>query len=52
MSLQDLVDGRFGGTSPDWALIGAGSPQVGCHEPEIGSSQSLKISFGGKIRDF
>jgi hypothetical protein len=26
MSLQDLVDGHFGGTSPTWAFIGVGIP--------------------------
>jgi hypothetical protein len=51
LSLQDLVGGHFGGTSPTWAFIGARSPLVGCHGPDLGAVQERNIAFGGKGRD-
>ena len=51
MSLQDLVGGRFGGTSPTWAFIGVGNPLDGCHGPDLGEIQEMNVAFGGKGRD-
>jgi hypothetical protein len=51
LSLQDLVDGHFGGTSPTWAFIGTGIPAVGCIGPDLGEIQEMSVSFGGKGRD-
>ena len=45
---KTLFDGQFGGTSPSWAFIGVGSPQVECHDPHFGSSHMMDVSFGGK----
>jgi hypothetical protein len=51
LSLQDLIGGHFGGTNPAWDFIGAGSPLVGCHGPNLGAVEEINISFGGKARD-
>ena len=51
LSLQDLIDGHFGGTSPAWAFIATGSPPVGCHGPDLGEILETNIAFVGKGRD-